>query len=181
MQVAGMYQTKVVGDTLHPVWNEMHVLEGVGKFFQQSPLVVAVYDYDSTTDNIIGSVSIDLKELKPNVRVDKFHALHNEDGEEVGRVRIKIRLIPAEKKEITAADRVFNKMRASEGNAKHNLLNALALALARIEIVESVTLASHRSRPCDTRSSPAPQCAAPAEGTQCAAPARLHLICFHLF
>ena len=41
-------------------------------------------------------VSISLKSLPPNERVDKWYDITNEEGERAGRVRIKLKLTPAE-------------------------------------------------------------------------------------
>ena len=43
-------------DTKHPVWNESFFLESRGNAILQTPIIVSVYDYDSTLDNIIGQV-----------------------------------------------------------------------------------------------------------------------------
>jgi hypothetical protein len=81
-------------DTLTPTWNEMFVLESednMAKF----PLIVSIFDFDSTIDELIGHVTVDVSRIPTNTWVQRQWAVSNDDHE-TGRLTMRILYEPAQ-------------------------------------------------------------------------------------
>ena len=81
-------------DTMTPTWNEMFVLESqdnMAKF----PLVASIYDFDSTIDELVGHVTIDVSHIPTNTWVVRKWVVSS-DGHETGRLMLRILYEPAQ-------------------------------------------------------------------------------------